>query len=218
MAYENLKRLPDPTTAPAGPGYLSVSLTDNTTGLVHALNNGGSVSVQYAGNYWTINIGYYSLNLTEAATIIPFMNSVSGGFVNFYVQLPMYVNPKTGAWDQSTAAKRREGAISIVSNSEQKKVLISGWNLAGGNISAGDMIKFTNSNKIYQVISTSLVSTDMTLELHCPIIEPSKISTCGIEPNDIKFRVRHTGNPVSQTFTNSGLLEPITFNLVENIL
>ena len=218
MAYEALKQLPDPTTVPAGPGFLSAGLTDNTTGLVHSLNNGASVAVQYAGNFWTITIGYYALNPTEASTLIPFLNSVAGGFTNFYVQLPMFVNPKTGAWDQSTSTKRAEGRISIVSNSGDKQIQITSWNTAGGNISAGDMIKFTNSNKIYQVVSANLVSTTMTLELHCPIIERDKVSTAGLEPNGIKFRVRHEGTSIATSYQNNGLLEPFSITLRENIL
>lgn len=215
MAYESLKRLPDPTTAPAGPGFSDVTLSDNSTGLTHQLNNGVTVAVQYAGNFWTINISYPQLTTSEASVIMPFLNSCIGGFQNFYVQLPMFVNPKTGAWDISTAAKRAEGAITL--GSSDRQVVISNWSSRGGNLSAGDMIKFTNSNKIYMIETASLVSNVMTLTLHCPLLEPAKIPTAGLEPNGIMFKVRCTNTQMPFQWQNSGLLASFNIALVESI-
>lgn len=218
MAYENIPRLPDPTTVPAGPGFVSLNMTDNRPGLVHQLNNGGVVSVQFNGAYWTFQIGYHELTPQEGLLFFPFLNSVSGGFKDFYVQIPLYINPRTGVWDTSSATKIAEGGISMVTGADNK-VSISNWPTRGGNLSVGDMIKFTNSNKIYQIHETSLVSNTMTLTLNCSVIEPSKISTAGLEPNDIKFRVRTLeGSTFSTQFTSRGLYEPFTLNLRENIL
>lgn len=216
MAYENIPRLPDPTTVPAGPGFVSLNMTDNRPGLVHQLNNGGVVSVQFNGAYWTFQIGYHELTPQEGLLFFPFLNSVSGGFKDFYVQIPLYINPRTGAWDVSTTTLSATGAITLV---EDNKVSISNWSTRGGDLSVGDMIKFTNSNKIYQIQDTSLISNTKTLTLNCAVIEPSKISTAGLEPNDIKFRVRTPeGSTFSTQFTSRGLYEPFTLNLRENIL
>lgn len=215
MAYENLTRLPDPTTAPAGPGFLSVALTDNSTGLVHPLNTGGTVSVQYAGNYWSISISYPELTLEEAAPFIPVLDSLSGGFRNFYIQLPMHINPRTGVWDTSTAVKIAQGAITI--GTTDREIVIPAWNLRGGNLSPGDMLKFTNSNKIYRISSASLVDNTMTLQLNCPILEPAKIPSAGLEPNNIMFRVRMLGDPINMEFTSRGLYNSFSISLRENI-
>ena len=216
MAYEALKRLPDPATTPAGPGFLSASITDNVAGLVHTLNNGSTVAVQYAGNYWTISIEYYALNRQELSSLMPFLCSVAGGFTPFYIQLPMFINPASGAWDISTATKRAEGAVSL--GATDRQVVIPAWNTRGGTLAAGDMIKFTNSNKIYMVQHASLVSNVMTIDLHCPILDPTKIPTCGLEPNDIKFKVRQVGGTQSFVYQNNGLLEPFGISLTETMI
>lgn len=218
MAYENLPRLPDPTTVPAGPGFVSLNMTDNIPGLVHQLNNGGVVSVQFNGAFWSFQIGYHELTPQEGLLFFPFLNSVAGGFKDFYVQIPLFVNPRTGAWDVSTSTKIAQGAIQIVNGSDNK-VSIANWSTRGGDLSVGDMIKFTTSNKIYQIQDTSLVSGTKTLTLNCAIIEPSKIATAGLEPNDIKFRVRTVeGSTFTTQFTSRGLYEPFTLNIRENIL
>lgn len=215
MAYENLTRLPDPTTTPAGPGFMSVSLTDNSTGLLHALNTGGTVGVQYHGNFWTINISYQELTQSEGDPFLAVLSSLAGGFRNFYVQIPLYTNPKTGVWDTSTSAKIALGEISL--GASDREVVISSWATRGGNLSAGDMLKFTNSNKIYRVVKTTLASGTMTLELHCPLLEKSKVATAGLEPNDIKFRVRMEQGNLANSFTNRGLYEGFSISLRENI-
>lgn len=218
MAYENLPRLPDPTTVPAGPGFVSLNMTDNIPGLVHQLNNGGVVSVQFNGAFWSFQIGYHELTPQEGLLFFPFLNSVAGGFKDFYVQIPLYINPRTGVWDVSTATKIAQGAIQIVPGSDNK-VSISNWATRGGDLSIGDMIKFTNSNKIYQIVDTSLVSGTKTLTLNCSVIEPAKIPTAGLEPNDIKFRVRTVeGSTFTTQFTSRGLYEPFTLNVRENII
>lgn len=216
MAYENLPRLPDPTTVPAGPGFVSLNMTDNIPGLVHQLNNGGVVSVQFNGAYWSFQIGYHELTPQEGLLFFPFLNSVAGGFKDFYVQIPLYINPRTGVWDVSTGTKTATGAITLVADN---KVSISNWSTRGGDLSIGDMIKFTNSNKIYQIHDTTLVANTKTLTLNCAVIEPSKIPTAGLEPNDIKFRVRTVeGSTFTTQFTSRGLYEPFTLNIRENIL
>lgn len=216
MAYENLPRLPDPTTVPAGPGFVSLNMTDNIPGLVHQLNNGGVVSVQFNGAYWSFQIGYHELTPQEGLLFFPFLNSVSGGFKDFYVQIPLFVNPRTGAWNTSTAALIAQGNIQLEADN---RIAIPNWSSRGGDLSVGDMIKFTNSNKIYQIQESTLASNTKRLTLNCSIIEPGKMATAGLEPNDIKFRVRTLeGSNFTTQFTSRGLYEPFTLNIRENIL
>jgi hypothetical protein len=157
MAYENLPRLPDPTTVPAGPGFVSISPANIMSGMVHYLNTGAAVSVRNDGSYWELSIQYPELTPSEFATIGPFLESVSGGFENFYVQNPLMVNPSTGAWDTSTNTKIALGAITIAANTGNRGIVIPSWSTRGGNFTAGDGLKFTNSNKIYRVSKTTLV-------------------------------------------------------------
>lgn len=212
MAYLNIPRLPDPTTNPAGPGFTSIGLTNIATGMSHRLNNGGLVSVQFAGNYWTITIGFPELTPSQALTILPFLESVGGGFTDFYIQLPTHINPSSGLWDVSTSTKRCEGDITLVT---ERSFSVSAWDTRGGNLSPGDLIKFTNSNKIYRVLYTTLVSNIFTATLSSPII--SNLTTAGLEPNSIKFKVKMPGF-VSPQITKRGVYDAFSIVLEENIL
>lgn len=215
MAYENLPRLPDPTTTPAGPGFIALSYTDNSAGLIHDLNTGGTVSVQYSGSYWTINIAYPELTSQEAEGFLAFLGTLGGGFRNFYVQLPLFINPATGVWDTSSSTKIAQGALNM--GATDREIVIPDWSSRGGNLSRGDMLKLTNSNKIYKIAKTTLLSNTMTLELNCPLLEPTKLATAGLEPNDIKFRVRLVGSSPEAKFTSRGLYDSFSIQLKENI-
>ena len=216
MAYEpGLLRLPDPTTNPAGPGFVSQSLQPIKAGLSHELNTGGTISVEYAGSYFTIDISYPELTIEEASTFFPMLAYLTGGFTNFYVQLPTHVNPKTGAWSTGTNALIAKGEISL--GAKNNEIVITNWSSRGGDLSVGDAIKFDNSNKIYLVSYTSITSNVKTVGLHCAILERQKVPTAGLEPNNIKFRVRMPQLQLPR-ITARGVYEAFSISLRENIL
>jgi hypothetical protein len=216
MSYDNtLSRLPDPSTDPQGPGFLSAYLMDNSPGTIHRLNTGATLGVKYAGNYWTINISWPELFPEEAENLFPFLYSVSGGFEQFYVQLPQHAYPKTGAWDTSTNNFVAKGNISIGPTADT--IIIPQWSTRGGDLSPLDTIKFDNSNKVYMVRSRKVESDVATIRLNCDILEPQLIPSAGLQPNDILFKVRMTGT-IAPVLTARGLYESIQVTLEENIL
>lgn len=213
MSYDNLQRLPDPTTVPSGPGFLAQTLLNNSPGMQHPLNNGGTISVKFSGDYWTITLGYPQLNISEGSTIFPFLYSLQGGFVNFYVQLPTMKQPATGVWDTTTNAKIALGEITKTTSTS---ISIPLWSTRGGDYSVGDLLKLTTGSKIYMVTGRSIVSDTVTLTVNSEII--SDIATAGFEPNDIKIKVKLQGKSPAATLTPDGLYAGFTLTLRENIL
>jgi hypothetical protein len=215
MSYDsNLLRLPDPTTNPAGPGFVAVSLQDNKPGLLHELNDGTTVSVSYAGSYFTINISYPELTVAQASSFFPTIAYLTGGFSNFYVQLPQYVNPSTGAWATGNNTLIAKGNISI--GSRPNEIVIPNWSTRGGDYTAGSMLKFDNSKKLYLVAYTSMVGDTKTIGLHCDILQPGLIPTAGFEPNNLRFRVRMVQAALPQ-LTAKGVYDAFNISVRENI-
>jgi hypothetical protein len=216
MSYETLSQLPDPETAPVGPGFVSQQITDNTPGMIHTLNNGGSVGVKFSGSNWEIQVGYPQLTIAEANTIIPFVYSLQGPFTNFYVQLPTYVNPASGAWGATSIV-----AANVSSGTNSNQIDIANWaNRGSGNeLAVGDMIKLDTHNKIYLITGALVTAGVMTLTLNCDrAISSTEIGAATIEPNDIKFRVRLKGTPPAFNLTADGLYEGFTLSMRENII
>lgn len=216
MAYQtDLLRLPDPTTTPAGPGFVSLSLQPIKTGLSHELNTGGMISVEYAGSYFTIDISYPELTVQEANSFFPTLSLLTGGFRNFYVQLPTHVNPSSGAWGTGSNTLIAKGAISL--GLKDNEITVPAWDTRGGDLNPGDAIKFDNSNKIYLVAYTSTAANVKTIGLHCSILQKDLLPTAGFEPNDIKFRVRMPQIQLPR-ITARGVYEAFSISLRENIL
>ena len=218
MSYETLSQLPDPKTAPVGPGFVSQQITDNTPGMIHTLNNGGSVGVKFSGSNWEIQVGYPQLTIAEANTIIPFVYSLQGGFTNFYVQLPTYA--------RNNQDPRYWGATSIVADdvstgTNSNQIDIANWaNRGSGNeLAVGDMIKLDTHSKIYLITHALVTAGVMTLTLNCDLsISRTAVDAATIEPNDIRFRVRLKGTPPAFNLTADGLYEGFTLSMRENII
>lgn len=215
MSYDSTTyRLPDPNIDPLAPGFTTVALKENSAGTRSKLNTGGSISVSFGGSYWTLELSYPEATPEEEDFILPIISYISSSKRPVYVQHPKYINPKSGAWNVSTATARRDGAISMGNTANE--IVVTGWGSRGGNLARGDMLKFTNSHKIYQVVAVTLDGTSARILLHCPVVEPSKLPTAGLYPNNIQFRMDLVEHSASE-LTLRGLHEPITLTFEENI-
>lgn len=214
MAYDNLRRLPDPTTTPKGPGFTSQSLLDNAPGMTHDLNSGGTLAVKYAGNYWTIDVSYPKLRPEEAQHIVPFINSLQGGFQNIYVKLPT----KCGISSANEADRLIEQTASLQKGSVANSFKIPYADIAGlaKTPEVGDFIKLSNGKKLYEiygVVQSGL--SDMELFLNSEVL--SDINTAKLMQHNVMFRVRLTNKP-KFTLGSDGLYNAVTLNFRENIL
>lgn len=211
MAYDsNLLRLPDPNTTPAGPGFTTAALTNNSPGTTHRLNNGGTIGVKFAGSYWTCTITYPELFPDEADTILPILHSLADGFETIYLQLPQYIYPKNGVIPASMAGNITK------SLTRDDTVVVSNWSLMGSfEFLPGDVIKFTNSNKVYKIKMVSSGVDSRTLVLHDSLLK--SVTGAGFETAELMFRVRMEGSVTSQ-LTNKGTYEGFTVTFSENIL
>lgn len=218
MSYDpNIKRLPDPYYN-NGVGFVSAGAKGIYPGTQHNLNGGGVVSVQYSGSYWEIDITYPETIPAEIIPTMAFIEGLSGSFTPFYIMLPQHRYPATGAWDVSTAALRAEGAITLLT---PRKIRIESWSTRGGDLSLGDMIKFTNMSKIYKITDRVYNGVDdsIELELSSDIKFPSLLSVAGLEPNDIKFRVRlKSGKTPGPVLGANGIYSGFSLSMREDVL
>lgn len=218
MSYDNSQRLPDPSTTPEGPGFVSQTLLNHTPGMVHPLNSGESVSVKFAGDYWKITLAYPQLTIAEGATIFPFLYSLQGAFTKFYIQLPTMANPATGAW--GTGADSEIFGAGNITAPLSNRIAISNWSTVSGSnsLSTGDLIKLSSMKKIYSITLATLNADVMTLDLSSDITNIASVITAGLQPNDIKFRVNLTGNSPAASLNADGIYEGFSLALKENTL
>ena len=216
MAYDTtLPVLPTPNTTPVGPGFVSQALIQNTTGMIHELNDGSSIGVEFNGSFWTINIAYPELTIAEAAPLIAFFNRIRGPFKSFYVSLPLHSIPQTGAWGSNINGL----SVDILDDSLLR---IDTWAGESGDadISINDSLKIGNSNKIYSVASRRVHNGHLELGLSSPIVNKDTVSGAVLdmaENNNIQYKVRLTSGMPQFELTPEGIYSGFTISMKENI-
>lgn len=217
MAYnESIKRLPDPFHN-NGLGFLSGSAKGVSKGTSHALNGGSTVSALYQGGYWEIDISYPETLQHELDTVLPFLESLEGSFSTFYIMLPQHRHPKTGPWNTSSDYLIAKGDII---RTGRKTMKIGNWSARGGDLSVGDMIKFTNMGKIYKITDASYNSStdEKTIEINTDLKYPSLLDVAGFEPNDILFQVSlKDNNTPGPTLQPNGIYSGFSVSMRENV-
>lgn len=211
---KEMARLPDPTTNPKGPGFTQASLTPNYPGMHQTLNSASVVSVQVGGTYWEISVTYPDMTPEEIKPLHLFLLGLQGAFTPFEIQLPQHANPASGA-----LTAPQQGVVQAASGDT---LVIHNWDNVGGNVTAGDMIKLSNGNKIYTVISDSYTAGGVksgikTLKLNFPLAQ-AVTSVDKIEPNNILFRVKIKGESPTITLGTNGLYRGFSLAVRESLL
>lgn len=188
--------LPDPFTSPAGPGFTGVTLTSINRTMSHELNGFRVVTQQTAGQYWQIDISYPDMTQDEFLPLQSFLYSIKGMHVPFHIRLPHKRAPRNGPMGNVSLANCQTGLYG-------NKLVLTNWNAVAlqtaSALSPGDMIKTTDSEKVYMVTSTSYTSVGSgTMEIY---VEPDLVvkTTSGtkIITDDIKFLVKSTEDTYS---------------------
>lgn len=209
MAYDpSVIRLPDPSTNPAGPGWASQSLGETVPAQSDSLNGGSVVAVYQGGNYWKLNLTYNSMPIEDYTVLGNFISQLRGPATPFYVQLPQYINPKTGAWT-GTGIALGEGNITKISSDT---IRVDSKASLGGSLTAGDMLKLSINDRIYKVIQVTEGATYFDYKLNA-IIEGTVDGLTYLEPNDIKFKMVLQGDKPTENIDSSGLVQGFSLSL-----
>ena len=205
-------RLPDPYYG-GGVGFSSASLRSAYKGTQQPLQGGGTIATIYPGSYWEIDISYPDTLQHELNSVLPFLVGLQGPHTVFQVLLPQYRFPKTGPWDLNSPTKRCEGAIQVVG---ENKIRVNNWSSRGGDLSIGDMLKFSSLSTVYAVVGREEQSNSVTITLHTNIKYPDKLLGSGLEPNEPLFQVcLKEGSNIQPRLQPSGIYSGFSISLRE---
>lgn len=213
MAYDTtLPRIPDPYHL-GGIGMVGVSLKAIDSVEQHALNGGSRVTTTRGGSYWEIEVTYPPT--LDVTTMLAFLDSMHGSATPFYIRLPQYSKPYTGYWDTSTNFKVALGDIVLVGDRELK---IEQWGARGGTLSAGDMLKLSNMDKVYMVTRIEIVGDTAAITLNTTVKFPALVPLASLEVNDILFKVSIKGNSTPKpTLQTNGIYAGLSLSLREEV-
>jgi hypothetical protein len=117
--------------------------------------SGRRQSKQLAAQYWTLDCEYTPLDRSEAAQVMAFLNKQNNSLDSFSVVIPQYSRPGGtvaalgGTPVLSVAAGAAIGATAISVDFDT----ITSANVSDATraLRAGDFVKFSNHNKVYQL-------------------------------------------------------------------
>jgi len=184
--------------------FSKVSIRNNTPTATSITMSGKRQSKQLASQFWTIECDFATMDRSEINQVMAFLNKQKNSLSSFDVVLPQYSRPfgtlKTiyGAVD-STMSVSANAAISATTISINMDVIrpsnfTNAGTTATGALKAGDFVKFTNHDKVYQL------TDDMTVEsgtgngtlVIFPGLYTAQTTTQNVTYYDVPFTVFNT--------------------------
>lgn len=201
-------RLPDPFTDSNAPGFLSVSISDNSSIIQDELPNNDVIQVDTGNQYWGINITYDSLLPEEYDIIRKFCFKAKATNSVIEVLLPQFENYKF-VLDSYTVKAGSSGNTIVITNvnSIKEQPII------------GSVIKLSSHPKVYHITDYSYNSVNK--EYTIGIYPNLAITTLGSETAQLSavlFTTRFKDvNQVTATLNSDNTYEGFTLQLREAI-
>jgi hypothetical protein len=141
-------------TFPSSPEFESINFKVNTPLLKTQTNSGKITRVAMGHQYYSFTVNYPRITARELGTVSGFVASALGGYSAFQIVLPELsytksTNPSDSGLTFTTNATTSSGSLTI-------SYAVGGSGTANKEyFAAGDFIKFSNHDKVYQVTATT---------------------------------------------------------------
>lgn len=180
--------------------FSKVTIKNNTPTATSISISGRRQSKQLAAQYWTLDCDFTTLDRNEVAQVMAFLNKQNNSLLSFDVVIPQYSRPngtiKTvyGTADStiSVAANAAIGATSVSMNCDvlRPSNFVSAGTTATAAFKAGDFVKFTNHDKMYQVTDNATVDSSGNFTLNIfPGLFSAVTTTENLYYYDVPFTV-----------------------------
>lgn len=188
--------------------FSNVSLRSvNPTRVTQSIN--GVIQRQAIGaQYYSITASFQNLTQAQQRQLFGFMEEMRGPLTTFDLQLPDYLADSTGAFT---------GTITVATNTAAGSTTVPITSAASNGVvvlKAGDLIRFSNHNKIYAVAAdVTAVAGNETLTLTQPL--RSAVTTSHtITHKDVSVSVRFASDN-AEFFTDVSLYPSFVIEFVE---
>jgi hypothetical protein len=205
--------------------FNKITIKNNTPTATSISISGRRQSKQLAAQYWTLDCEYAALDRSESAQVMAFLNLQKNSLSSFDVVLPQYsrsngtIKTVYNTVD-STISVSANAAITATSVTINADVLrpsnfTSAGTTATGALKAGDFVKFTNHNKVYQLTADVTIDSSGTGNLALfPGLYSAVTTTADLTYWDVPFTVFNSENTQEYQMT-VGDVTGITLKLHE---
>jgi hypothetical protein len=205
--------------------FNKITIKNNTPTATSISISGRRQSKQLAAQYWTLDCEYAALDRSESAQVMAFLNLQRNSLSSFDVVLPQYsrsngtIKTVYNTVD-STISVSANAAITATSVTINADVLrpsnfTNAGTTATGALKAGDFVKFTNHNKVYQLTADVTIDSSGTGNLALfPGLYSAVTTTTNLTYWDVPFTVFNSENTQEYQMT-VGDVTGITLKLHE---
>ena len=175
-----------PLTYPTSPGFRDIVIKMNDPSITFRAQNGRRISRKVSGHLWSGTLTYPPMTKASFVPIRGFLAKLRGQYNTFTIIPPNLANPLgTQIADTTVATGQAIGATSVP---------ISGAT-SGNTFRAGDVLKFSNHDKVYMVTddATASVGGTATINFVPPLL--TAITT--------SHTVKHKDVPFTMALTNA---------------
>lgn len=201
-------RLPDPFTDSNAPGFLSVSISDNSTIIQDELPNNEVIQVDTGAQFWGIDIAYDRLLPEEYEIIRSFCFKAKATNSTIEVILPQYENYLFTL-----------NTYTVKSGLSGSSIIIPNVTSISNQPIVGSVVKLSSHPKVYHITGYSYnsVTHDYTLDIYPKLA----ITTVGTETailSAVQFTTRFKDvNALTAVLTSDNIYEGFTLQLREAI-
>tara|TARA_R100001440_G_scaffold54359_3_gene74157 strand:+ start:96 stop:740 length:645 start_codon:yes stop_codon:yes gene_type:complete len=157
----------------------SFQVINNRPTLINQSVSGKRVTRKYGSQYWTLEVGLPPLNKNDGLGVYGFLQQQQGSFEKFSFTHPEH--------NRGSAGTRAEAGLANVTaqvdgahTAGVSSILLENFSftsVSGDILKRGDVIKFTNHDKVYMITADAANaeatvggSTDVTINIQPPLI------------------------------------------------
>lgn len=172
-------------TYPTSPGFRDITLRLDDPSISFRSQNGKRIIRKVSGHIWSGTLTYPPMTAATFAPVRGFIAKLRGEYNTFTIIPPNLATPQgTQTTDTTVAANASAGAITA--------------NISGGTVGAtfkaGDVLKFSNHDKVYMITDDATVSGAGTATLNFVPPLVSAITT--------SHTAKHSSVPFTMALTN----------------
>lgn len=173
-------------TYPTSPKFNSITLRMNDPAVVFRAQSGKRIARKVNGHYWMFTLTYPPKKRSDFSPVMAAVAKAQGQYQTFTIIPPNLATPQgTQLSDTTVSTNTSAGATSIP---------IQGAG-AGATFKAGDILKFSNHNKVYMITddSTADGSGLATLIINPPLVSAIVATTTTVKHTNVPFNVALSG-------------------------
>lgn len=189
-------------------GFTTIDLQSKTRSRFTESISGQTQRIKIGAQYWTFKLKSPPLSRADFNSIFSFVVQQDGKVESFTV-VPPVISNTTGTMTGTMTVSSVSSADPLMSTSAGSSAVgVVEDSTANGTLKKGDLIKFSNHNKVYMITEDFTLSNDSSvqpLNFYPPLVESVVGGTTTITYNSVPFRVFFETDDVGYTLQTDGL-------------